>query len=218
MQDLQRSPPIESNKGTSNKVRPNQGAVKVWLLGASTGGLAAIRQFLSAIPVRNDLAFVYAQHIGAQQLPVVMKMIETHSGWSAHEPSTGQMIKPGTVTVISPQFETRFSKQGWVLRFSSPWRGQYAPSIDQLANRLAQLYRQDCGAIIFTGMGSDGARGCQAIKEYAGQVWVQDPDVCTAPSMPEAVMARCKIDFAGTVEELAKRLQGNEIQMEVCRR
>lgn len=217
MYDLHRSPPEKRNKVKSSEAKPEKGPEKVWLLGASTGGLAAIRQFLSAIPVRNDLAFVYAQHIGVQQLPVVMKMIETHGGWPAHEPSTGQMIKPGTVTVISPQFETRFSKQGWLLRFSSPWRGHYAPSIDQLANRLAQLYRQDFGAIIFTGMGSDGARGCQAIKEYAGQVWVQDPHGCTAPSMPEAVMARCKIDFVGSVEELAKRLQEDEIQMEICR-
>ena len=68
---------------------------KVWLLGASTGGLQAIRQFLSQIPPRDDLAFVYAQHIGVQQTGVLLKMIETHTGWPARVPSTGEFIKPG---------------------------------------------------------------------------------------------------------------------------
>lgn len=191
-------------------------AKKVWLLGASTGGLQATCQFLSKIPLLDDLAFVYAQHIAVQQMAVLLKMIETHTGWPARVPSTGQLIKPGTVTVISPEFETRISKQGRVLRFASPWQGQYAPSIDQLANRLALLYRRDCGAIIFTGMGDDGARGCQAIKQYAGQVWVQEPSDCMVPAMPQAVMQRCKADFVGTVEELAERLNTDVVQMEAC--
>ena len=186
------------------------------MLGASTGGLQAVRQFLSNVPVTSDLAFVYAQHIGGQQMATVLRMIETQAGWPAREPSTGQFIRPGAVTLISPQFETRVSRQGWILRFGSSWQGRYAPSIDQLANRLAQLYRQNCGAIIFTGMGDDGARGCCAIKEYAGQVWVQDPLECTVPAMPQAVIERCETDFIGSVDQLASRISEDVNQMETC--
>ncbi len=189
---------------------------RIWLLGASTGGLQAVRQFLSGVPPSDDLAFVYAQHIPGQQIATVLRMIETQTGWPAREPSTGHFIRPGTVTVISPQFETRVSREGWILRFASPWRGYYAPSIDQLANRLAQLYRQDSGAIIFTGMGDDGARGCCVIKEYAGQVWVQDPGDCTVPAMPQAVIQRCQADFIGSLDELASRISEDSNQMEAC--
>ena len=191
-------------------------AKRIWLLGASTGGLQAVRQFLSNVPVTSDLAFVYAQHIGGQQMATVLRMIETQAGWPAREPSTGQFIRPGAVTLISPQFETRVSRQGWILRFGSSWQGRYAPSIDQLANRLAQLYRQNCGAIIFTGMGDDGARGCCAVKEYAGQVWVQDPLECTVPAMPQAVIERCETDFIGSVDQLASRISEDINQMETC--
>lgn len=189
---------------------------RIWLLGASTGGLQAVKNFLSSVPVNTELAFVYAQHIPGQQVATLLRMIESQTGWPAREPSTGHFIRPGTVTVISPQFETRVSREGWILRFASTWRGQYAPSIDQLANRLAQLYRQDCGAIIFTGMGDDGARGCCAIKEYAGQVWVQDPGECTVPAMPQAVIERCETDFIGTVDQLANRISEDVNQMEMC--
>ena len=191
-------------------------AKRIWLLGASAGGLQAVRQFLSNVPVTSDLAFVYAQHIGGQQMATVLRMIETQAGWPAREPSTGQFIRPGAVTLISPQFETRVSRQGWILRFGSSWQGHYAPSIDQLANRLAQLYRQNCGAIIFTGMGDDGATGCCAVKEYAGQVWVQDPLECTVPAMPQAVIERCETDFIGSVDQLASRISEDVNQMETC--
>ena len=40
-----------------------QSADRVWLLGASTGGLPAVKQFLSAIPVSKEIAFIYVQHI-----------------------------------------------------------------------------------------------------------------------------------------------------------
>ena len=145
----------------------------VWLLGASTGGLQAVKEFLSKVPVSKDIAFVYVQHIAEQQIDTLLRMIEKQTGWPAHQAATGQLIKPGTVTVISPEFETRLSKQGWMLCFSSRWQGHYAPSIDQMAARLALVYKRDCGAIIFTGMGDDGAKGCQTIKDRGGKVWVQ---------------------------------------------
>ena len=133
----------------------------IWLLGASTGGLQAVQQFLSKVPVSNEVAFIYVQHIAVEQIDTLLRLIESQTGWPARQAVTGQLIKPGSVTLISPKFETRLSKQGWMLRFNSRWSGHYAPSIDQLAARLALVYKRNCGVIIFTGMGDDGAKGCQ---------------------------------------------------------
>ncbi|MGB0449679.1 MAG: chemotaxis protein CheB, partial [Porticoccaceae bacterium] len=88
---------------------------RIWLLGASTGGLQAVKNFLSSVPVNTELAFVYAQHIPGQQVATLLRMIESQTGWPAREPSTGHFIRLGTVTVISPQFETRVSREGWIL-------------------------------------------------------------------------------------------------------
>ena len=188
----------------------------VWLLGASTGGLQAVKEFLSKVPVSRDIAFVYVQHIAEQQIDTLLRMIEKQTGWPTHQAVTGQFIKPGTVTVISPEFETRLSKQGWMLCFNSRWQGHYAPSIDQVAARLALVYKRDCGAIIFTGMGDDGAKGCQTIKDRGGKVWVQDPTDCTAPTMPEAVIQRKSADFMGTAGQLAQKMCMEMEQMEAC--
>jgi chemosensory pili system protein ChpB (putative protein-glutamate methylesterase) len=191
-------------------------AKKVWLLGASTGGLEAIKKFLSGVPVSPEIAFIYAQHIADQQMATVLRMIKTQTGWPARLASTGQLIAPGSVTVISPQFDTRFCKRGWLLRLNSRWNSQYAPSIDRLAVGLAQVYKHNCGAIIFTGMGDDGIKGCQTIVDRGGAVWVQDPKDCTAPAMPRAIMQSNKVDFIGTVGQLVDKMRTDMEQMEAC--
>ena len=53
----------------------------VWLLGASTGGLQAVKEFLSKVPVSKDIAFVYVQHIAEQQIDTLLRMIEKQTGW-----------------------------------------------------------------------------------------------------------------------------------------
>lgn len=182
-------------------------AEKVWLLAASTGGLKAVRDFLFLVPKDVNVALVYVQHINMQQLYPLVRMVEKQAGWQADVGDNGNKLEYGKVTVISPQFETRVSKDGNMLRFTSPWDGVYSPSIDQVAKRIALLYGELSGAIIFTGMGNDGVKGCKAIKKAGGQVWVQDPSTCTVTAMPEAVIAAGYADYVGSVNLLADRFK-----------
>lgn len=173
-------------------------------------------KFLSQVPVNNEIAFVYAQHIAEQQIETLQRIITNQTDWPVRLAATGQTIAPGTVTLVSPRFDTRLCKSGWLLRFDSPWQGQYGPSIDRLAAGIALLYRGNCGAIIFTGMGDDGSKGCQTIIDRGGLVWVQKPDVCTAPAMPTAVLSSSRVDFVGTVAQLADKVKMETLQMEAC--
>jgi len=191
--------------------QPPVRAKRVWLLGASTGGLEVVVKFLSQIPVNNEIAFIYAQHIAEQQ-----RIITKQTDWPVRQAATGQTIAPGTVTVVSPRFDTRLCKSGWLLCFDSPWQGRYGPSIDRLAAGIALQYRHNCGAIIFTGMGDDGSKGCQTIIDRGGSVWVQKPEGCTAPAMPTAVLSTSRVDFVGTVAQLADKVREEALQMEAC--
>ncbi|MGB1808292.1 MAG: chemotaxis protein CheB [Porticoccaceae bacterium] len=191
-------------------------AKRVWLLGASTGGLEAVVQFLSQVEVSDEIAFVYAQHIAEEQIKPLLRIIANQTHWPVRLAATGQTIVPGTVTVVSPKFDTRLCKSGWLLRFDSPWQGQYRPSIDRLAVGLALLYRRNCGAIIFTGMGDDGSKGCQTIIDRGGLVWVQKPEGCMASAMPAAVLSASRVDFVGTIAQLAEKIQMETEQMEAC--
>jgi len=55
-----------------------------------------------------------------------------------------------------------------------------------------------------------------AKNQQADQVWVQDPQECTVPAMPEAVIQRCETDFIGSIDQLANRISEDINQMEAC--
>ena len=52
-------------------------------------------------------------------------------------------------------------------------------------------------------MGDDGSASCRLIRQRGGAVWVQTPADCTAPSMPDSVLATGSVENIGTPEELA---------------
>lgn len=190
-------------------------AAAVWLLGASTGGHEAVIRFLKQVPVDIGLGFVYAQHIDGKQMGPLRRILEEGSGWWVKEAHTGDFIKSGQVTLISAECETRISKNGQLLRFTSPWREVYSPSVNQLAKRIALVYRQNGGVIVFTGMGDDGVKGCAEIRSRGGSVWVQDPKECLAVSMPNAVINSGAADFVAGINDLATAITTRYSALEV---
>ena len=77
--------------------------------------------------------------------------------------------------------------------------------IDQVMIKVAHIYGENSGAIIFSGMGNDGTKGSQYMKHSGGQVWAQSPDSCMIDSMPTSALKTGCITVQGTPKELAKK-------------
>ena len=69
-----------------------QRAKRVWLLGASTGGLEVVVKFLSQVPANNEIAFIYAQHIDEQQIETLQRILANQTNWPVRLAATGQTI------------------------------------------------------------------------------------------------------------------------------
>lgn len=178
-------------------------AQNVWLLAASAGGLQAVREFLEGIDSFHSVAFVYAQHIEAQQAEQLVKMITRNTQWRAQMAIAGNLLTIGSVTVVPP--EQRISlHNGLIATLPSPWPGPYAPNIDAVADELASEYGSACGMIVFSGMGDDGVAGSRSICEKGGSVLVQSPADCTVPALSEAVLKHGAFNQSGNVDQLRK--------------
>lgn len=181
-------------------------AASVWILAASTGGPAAVKEFLAHLPPGLDIAFIYVQHIDTNYTATLIKMMSAASHYPAFVACQGDVLQRNAIALINAEQSLEIVDDGTLLANGKPWGGPYAPSIDQVAANIARIYRQRAGLIIFSGMGNDGARSCRLIRQQSGQVWVQTPATCTSASMPEAALATGCVDFCGTPKELAKRL------------
>lgn len=187
-------------------VGERQVARNVWVLGASLGGPEAVLAFLAALPQDLPVAFLYAQHIDASCSDVLARAVARHCAFAPRVLRSGDLLCHGQIGIVPVETELKFLPMGQVLAASRPWSGPYAPSIDQVMSQIAELYGEYAGAIVFSGMGEDGAVGAGAVKRLGGHVGIQAPASCISDSMPQAALGRLAPDFSGEPAELARHL------------
>jgi chemotaxis response regulator CheB len=59
---------------------------------------------------------------------------------------------------------------------------------------------------LLTGMGEDGLTGLAAIRQHGGTTFVQTPETCTAPGMPQRAIAAGVADHVASPEDIAHLL------------
>lgn len=178
----------------------------VWVLAASTGGPAAVAEFMAALQPGLPIALVYAQHIETNFDRVLGAALAQHRHYAVAIGRGEQHLRSGSLLVVPADRQLRFLPFYRVLETDEPWSGPYQPVCDQVIAELARQYRQRCGVIVFSGLCDDGALGCRIAQSQGSAVWVQSPASCACPEMPNAALASGAVSREGTPAELARAL------------
>lgn len=181
-------------------------APPIWVLGASLGGPQALKLFLSHLPDSLQVGLVIAQHIGKPFVPLLAEQLNRITPLRVMPAESGQVLRCGEVLLVPVDRRFRLTDAGVVQLTDEPIRGPYKPCIDEVMEEVARHFGARAGAIVFSGMGEDGALGAQAVSEAGGLVWAQEPESCVISSMPDATRRRGCVVFNGTPEELAAQL------------
>lgn len=180
-------------------------AKEVWVLAASAGGPEAVTEFLQHLPdTLQGIAFFYVQHIDTTITSTLQKAIVRNTPWQVFTTDKAHFVCEGCIYIVSPGHGLDLSDSGVVTPVVEPWSGPYKPSIDQVMAKVARVYGAKSGAIIFSGMGDDGAKSCRYLKHSGGRIWAQSPQSATIDSMPDSALKTGFVTFQGTPEELAK--------------
>jgi chemosensory pili system protein ChpB (putative protein-glutamate methylesterase) len=180
----------------------------VWVLGASTGGLDVVKEFLDVLPSGLDLALVYVQHIETQQNRVLANSIARNSDYKGRMAAHGDVLCVDTVTVVPSDKQLDILVNGTLAIRDHVWRGAYKPSIDHMVASVAGRFGSCSGVIFFSGMGDDGIVGARLMRRARGKVWIQTPSQCTADSMPNAINNTGCVTVIDSVKKLAIHLRG----------
>ncbi|SFL89409.1 chemotaxis protein CheB [Marinobacter zhejiangensis] len=183
-----------------------QPAQDIWILGASLGGPAAVKSFLDHLPAGLPVGFIYAQHIDGNFTEVLTRVLGRHAHYKLRHAAVGNKVNNGDVVLLPVEHEWYINDDGSLARKDTPWPGPYGPSIDQVLLNVGDHYGARCNAILFSGMGNDGAIAAPLLKAHGSRVWVQDSASCGNSSMPDSVAATGCTSFIGTPEQLAKEL------------
>lgn len=161
------------------------------VIGASLGGLKALRTVLGALPAafaRVPVALAVAQHrlpSGGDALEVLLGEV---CALPVREAQDKTPIEPGTVTLAPADYHLLVEGEHFAL-MASESTDSTCPSIDALFESAAEERGAAVTGVVLTGTGSDGARGLAAIARAGGRVIVQEPESAEAEAMPAAALA-----------------------------
>ena len=176
-------------------------------VGASAGGLEAIRGMLAEASVDAGLAFVVVQHLDPNHDSLMAELIGRRTALQVRQIEDGDVLRPGTVHIIPPGHSLRLVEDR-VLRlepFAEP-RGLRRP-IDTFFRSLAEAAGGEAAGVVLSGTGADGSAGLRAIKEHGGIAVAQSSETARYDGMPMSAVGTGLVDFILPPEAIVERLK-----------
>lgn len=160
-------------------------------IGASTGGPMAVQAVLAQIPANFPYGIVVAIHMPNAYTGPYAERTNSKCALTVREAVLGDIIKPGVVLVVPGGMHTMLLRQaGGIVVKTEPSTNYpnhvFVPSIDMMMSSLAEASGGAMLGVIMTGMGSDGFKGMQMLKQKGGVNIIQDEATSTIYGMPRA--------------------------------
>ncbi len=188
----------------SSKKRGPASSFYIVGLGASAGGLEALRSFFAAVPANSGAAFVVIQHLAPHHPSSMVELLATHTRAQVCQIEDGMTIVADHVYVIPPgKYVKIFHSK--LLLFDPEKKVPHLP-IDQFFRSLAENCGELAIGIALSGTGSDGTLGVRAIKEAGGTVMVQDEASAKFSGMPDSAGSTGVADYVLPPAEMAREL------------
>lgn len=173
------------------------------VVGASSGGVAALRTLLGSLPDPLGAAVMIVQHCHPGARPMLAEVLRPVSALPVAVAEHDQSIEPDRVFLAPPDLHLLI--EGGHVRLSrGPRENMARPAIDTLFRSAAVERGARTIGVVLTGQLFDGAAGLAAIKRCGGITVVQDPRDAHYPEMPTAALAGAPVDHCLPVDEIGR--------------
>lgn len=177
------TPPI------SRAPRP-KAAVEILAIGTSTGGPNALAELFSLLPADFPVPIVVVQHMPPVFTKLLAERLTAQSSIKVQEGGSGAVLQAGQAWIAPGDYHMLVVRDGTqkrlLLNQDAP-ENSCRPAVDPLFRSVAQVYGSHALAVVLTGMGQDGLRGCQVLQEAGAQILAQDEATSVVWGMPGAV-------------------------------
>lgn len=184
-------------------------------LGASTGGLHALSEFLKALPTRIGAPILVTQHLPAVFMPFFARQIEAASGRPAKVAEDGLALQAEHICIAPGDAHLCLQRAGSMIRVRldrTPASSGCLPSVDPMFWSVSEIYGKAGMGVVFSGMGRDGLVGSARIVDVGGAILVQNQQTSAVWGMPRAVaeagLASAILSPVDLARRVAARAQG----------
>ncbi len=171
-------------------------------IGASAGGLEALRDFFDHMNADTDAAFIVVQHLSPDFESLMDELLSRNTSMPVENVIHGVEVKANRIYLIPPKKNITLVAGSLYLSEQVRKGGVNLP-IDHFFQSLAADAKHRAVGIVLSGTGSDGSRGVKAIKEAGGLILVQDRESSKFDGMPYNAAQTGTADFILPPDELA---------------
>jgi chemotaxis response regulator CheB len=200
-EDLERRQGVSGREETGGSLRP----VRLVVIGASTGGPAAIRKVLETLPETFSCPIALVQHIDSGYEAGYAAWLKENTRLNVRLARNDDAPRPGEVIVAPTDFHLVCRDERFFLD-DGPKVFSQKPAVDRLFSSAAPVYAGALVGILLTGIGSDGAQGCREILDCGGLTLVQDEATSTVWGMPKAAWELHAASLVLPLPEIGPRL------------
>jgi two-component system chemotaxis response regulator CheB len=197
------------------RLSPHQRLVplEVVVVATSTGGPNALVELFSALPRALPVPILVVQHMPPLFTGLLATRLDALGGPPVREAAGGEALRPGEA-LLAPgdkHLGLRRTEAGVVARvFEGPRENGCRPAADVLFRDAAEVFGPAVLGVVLTGMGVDGHRGAERIREGGGRILAQDEASSAVWGMPGTVvragLAEAVLPLSGLADAIVGRL------------
>jgi two-component system CheB/CheR fusion protein len=173
------------------------------VVGASSGGVEALKRLVTTVPAGFPAPIVIAQHLDPGRASHLQDILAVRGPLPVVTLADQQELEPGVIYVAPPNTHVRIVDH-WACSIVDPG-SRPMPSIDLLFSSAAEIYGEDLVAVVLSGTGSDGAAGARDVKAAGGTVVIQDPATARFPGMTLS-LAPTTVDIVASLDSIGMLL------------
>jgi two-component system chemotaxis response regulator CheB len=161
--------------------------VDILAVGASTGGPNALATLFANLAKPVAVPIVVVQHMPPLFTRLLAQRLTASCGLPVHEAQHGDVLQPGQAWIAPGGSHMTVASRGGnvvVELNQDPPENSCRPAVDVLFRSVADVFGGRTLAVVLTGMGQDGLRGCERIDREGGQIVVQDEASSVVWGMP----------------------------------
>lgn len=175
-------------------------------VGASAGGVEALKSFTAELPATLPGAILVVLHMPAAAPSVLSRILDRHSTLPAVTAASGARLEHGCIYVAAPDHHL-LVEDGRIVLTEGPTENGHRPAINALFRSIALSYGPLATGVLLSGVLDDGVLGLAAIRSRGGTTIAQSPNDALFPAMPQNAIDAGLVDHQVPAAEIGALLE-----------
>jgi two-component system, chemotaxis family, CheB/CheR fusion protein len=185
--------------------KPNADDLIVVGIGASAGGVQALKTFFEHVPPNTGIAYVVILHLSPSYDSKLTEILQASTPMKVVQVVEKTIVAPDRVYVVPPNQHLQMVDNHLTVSANMEIEDRRAP-VDIFFRTLAASQKSRAVCVVLSGTGANGSMGLKRVKELGGAAFVQNPREAEFNEMPRNSIATELVDDVLPVAEIPKRI------------